>query len=80
MLRIFEENTKQRTKETLGFFEEIANKESTEKWFGYEALNHVLEQGGKLSPIERDGLSIVDVDSVRDIEKARKIILLSKGI
>ena len=62
------------------FFEEIANKESTEKWFGYEALNHVLEQGGKLSPIERDGLSIVDVDSVRDIEKARKIILLSKGI
>jgi len=63
----------------LQFFEDIANKEATEKWFGYEALNHVLNEGGKLIPVEKDGLSIVDVDSVRDIEKARQIIL-SKGV
>lgn len=59
----------------LEIFSDICYKESTERWFGYEALNHIIDQGGILKPIEKDGLSIVDVDSVKDIEKAIKINL-----
>ena len=35
----------------------------------------VIYKYGKVKPIEKDGLSIVDVDSVKDIEKAIKINL-----
>jgi choline kinase len=47
--------------------------EMSEKWFLYEALNYVIAQGGKFHVHQPIGLKIVEVDTIKDLERARKI-------
>lgn len=54
--------------------EEIShNHEISEKWFLYEALNYVISEDGKLHIHQPVGLKIVEVDTIKDLERARQI-------
>lgn len=58
----------------LGLFKQVAWHVQSRKWFGYEALNYVIENGGDIRGIEPSNMRIVEIDSSRDIEKARQIV------
>ena len=56
----------------LSLFKEISLKNETSQWFGYEALNYVLENGGKIQAIKQKSVKIFEIDSARDLEKIPK--------
>ena len=66
------------TGKELELFEAAAFNEDCEKWFGYEALNFVINNGGKLAHVSTEGSKIVEVDSVKDIAKAIRVHYVSR--
>ena len=66
------------TGKELELFERVAFNQDHERWFGYEALNFIINNGGKLIPIAQDGAKVVEVDSVKDIEQASRIHYISR--
>lgn len=44
------------------------------KMFGFEALNHVINTGGRFKAVAPHNSYIIDVDTAKDIEKARGIL------
>lgn len=58
----------------LDLFQEIVHgNRMSNQWFLYEALNHVMEKGGKFLAFEPHGIKITEVDRYKDIQKAKKI-------
>jgi len=57
----------------LRLFESISGHEDKSKWFGYEILNEVINQGGKLQPHMPSGLRIHEVDSPKDVKRIRSM-------
>jgi len=57
----------------LRLFEISVFNTETEKWFGYEVLNNVINRGGVFSAIEPPYMRIVEVDTPKDLERARMI-------
>jgi len=58
----------------LRAFERIAhNHELSQTWFFYEGLNRIVELKGKLHTHVPVGMRIVEIDSVKDLEKARSL-------
>ena len=57
----------------LDLFKEICYNEDAVRWFGYEALNEVINLGGKIESHEIKTAKIVDVDTPQDLQKALKI-------
>lgn len=43
--------------------------------FGFEIINQIVDRGGKFKCIHSDDIKIVDIDSSKDISKAREILL-----
>jgi choline kinase len=43
----------------------------SQKQFLYEALNKVIEEGGKLRIHQPNGLRLIDIDTMKDLEKAK---------
>ena len=39
---------------------------------GYEGLNYVLDNGGKIEAIKQKSMKIFEIDSARDLEKIPK--------
>ena len=58
------------TGKELRLFEDIASSIETEKWFGYEVVNKVIDNGGEMMPVEPSGMKVVEIDSPRDLSKA----------
>jgi len=56
----------------LSLFREICLKSETSQWFGYEALNYVLENGGKIQAVKQKSIKLFEIDSARDLEKIPK--------
>lgn len=55
--------------------EKIAfNYDSSQNWFGYELLNHIIESGGTFITSSPSDMRIVEVDCSKDIDKANNII------
>ena len=60
------------TGKELSLFREISLKNETSQWFGYEALNYVLENEGKIQAVKQKSIKIFEIDSARDLEKIPK--------
>jgi choline kinase len=58
----------------LDLFKRMAWNNDKRVWFGYEALNMVIDNGGHLRAIEPRGVRVAEIDSSKDIERARSII------
>ncbi len=58
----------------LDLFKKSAWHADHRRWFGYEALNAVVEGGGRLRAVEPKGMQVIEIDSSKDIEKARSIV------
>ena len=43
--------------------------------FGFEIINQIMDRGGKFKCVYSDDIKIVDIDSSKDIPKAREILL-----
>ncbi|MAF25291.1 hypothetical protein CL634_06915 [bacterium] len=56
----------------LKMFERIAGQEESERWFGYEVLNQMLDNGARMIAHFPDNLRIFEIDSPKDIKKVRK--------
>ena len=59
--------------EELRLFETSVFNTETEKWFGYEVLNNVINRGGVFSAIEPQHMRIAEVDTPKELEQARMI-------
>lgn len=59
----------------LDIFKRVVWNRNHARWFGFEALNAVLHNGGILHAISPRGMKIAEIDTAKDIEKARNIIL-----
>ena len=65
------------TGKEMKMFERIAGIEDHQKWFGYEVLNEVLDQGGKFVSSVPSGLKIWEVDSPKDLKLIRSMGAIS---
>jgi choline kinase len=61
------------TGKELEIFRNISTAEHARKWYGFEVLNGVMAGGGKLRTTEPRRMKVVEIDSSRDIEAARRI-------
>lgn len=43
--------------------------------FGFEIINKIMDRGGKFQCVQHKNIHIVDIDSSKDIEKAKEILL-----
>ena len=43
--------------------------------FGFEIINQIVDKGGQFKCIHNDKIKIIDIDSSKDIQKAREILL-----
>ena len=43
--------------------------------FGFEVMNQIIDKGGKFLCISNDKIKMVDIDSSKDIQKAKEILL-----
>ena len=57
----------------LYLFEMSVFNTATEKWFGYEILNNVINHGGIFTAIEPTHMRIAEVDTTKDLERAKMI-------
>tara|TARA_R110000824_G_scaffold177357_7_gene356714 strand:+ start:532 stop:1275 length:744 start_codon:yes stop_codon:yes gene_type:complete len=48
--------------------ENITIQDECEKWFGYEAINKVIENGGRFVGVEPNGMRIFEIDSPKDLQ------------
>jgi choline kinase len=55
-------------------FRAASNLQEHKKYYGFELLNIVLEQGGTLKAVEPDDMKLYEIDSSKDIGLARKLI------
>ena len=56
----------------LEIFKQISTKEQTRQWFGYEAFNYILENGGKIDSVTPKSMKIFEIDTPKDLEKITK--------
>ena len=52
----------------LTYLEDITIQDNHEKWFGYEAINKVIEEGGRFAGSEPNGMRIFEIDSPKDLQ------------
>jgi choline kinase len=55
----------------LDIFQYISFKKETKQWLGYEALNYIIKQGGQISVVFPKKMSIVEIDSIKDLDKIK---------
>ena len=60
------------TGKELSIFKEISTMKENSQWFGYEAMNKVLEMSGRLHAFSQKGIKIVEIDVVKDLNKIKK--------
>lgn len=62
------------TGKELEIFKRVAWNREHSRWFGFEALNKVIEIGGNIRAIEPKNMKIAEIDTSKDIERARSIL------
>lgn len=45
------------------------------RWFGFEALNKVVEKGGTIRAVEPRGMKVAEIDSSKDIDRAKMVVV-----
>jgi CTP:phosphocholine cytidylyltransferase-like protein len=59
------------TGKELGLFEDVAFDTEKCRWYGHEAMNHILDKGGKLETFECMDGDITEIDSIKDMENIK---------
>lgn len=62
------------TGKELSLLQQIAWNQDKEKWYGFEALNYIIEKGGEFQAITPNKIQITDVDSSKDFPMAKQIL------
>lgn len=57
----------------LELFKKVAWNREHQKWYGFEGLNKVVEAGGIIHVAEPRRMKITEIDTSRDIERARHL-------
>ncbi len=58
----------------LEMFKKISWNRDKSHYFGFEAMNEIIEKGGKFKSLSPQGMKITDVDSSKDLTTAREIL------
>jgi len=58
----------------LEMFKKICWNRDKSHYFGFEAMNEIIEKGGKFKSLSPQGMKITDVDSSKDLATAREIL------
>jgi len=58
----------------LNYLKQIVWNRNNNKLFGFEVINKIIEKGGQFACRYAKDIEIVDVDTSKDIQKARKIL------
>ena len=61
----------------MRMFEEISSNEEKFKWFGYEVINEIINNGGNFTPYAPSGLKIHEIDSPKDVKIIKSIGVIS---
>lgn len=56
----------------LEIFKQVCYNSDTRKWFGYEALNEVINRGGTIKKVNLDKKGFFEVDTQQDLDKAKE--------
>ena len=59
----------------LKLLKQLAWEEKNQTKFGFEIINQIIEQGGTFKCIKNKNIKIVDIDSSKDIQRAKEILL-----
>ena len=59
----------------LKLLKQLAWEEKNQTKFGFEIINQIIEQGGSFKCIQNKNIKIVDIDSSKDIQRAKEILL-----
>mgnify|MGYP003112901988 FL=1 len=62
----------------MNLFEDISSRKEHDRWFGYEILNEVIEQGGSFLPVEQSGMRIAEIDTPRDLRQALEVAVSTR--
>jgi choline kinase len=58
----------------LELFKVACYNEDTIRWFGYEALNQIIDNGGTLESHSVPSAMVFDIDTPQDLQKAKSIL------
>jgi choline kinase len=58
----------------LAYLKEIVWNRSNSKLFGFEVINKIIEKGGMFECQKTDKIKLIDVDTSKDIERAKQVI------
>ncbi len=61
------------TGKELKLWKEIVTSQDCSKWYGFEVLNEIINRGGSLRAFTPKNAVSTDIDTSKDIERARKI-------
>lgn len=56
----------------LEIFKDVSTKNECKNWFGYEGINYVIDNGGRIESLSQKLMKIFEVDGVKDLEKFNK--------
>ena len=59
----------------LALLKELCWNENNYNKFGFEIINQIISKGGHFQCIQNPNIKIVDIDSSKDIQKAKEILL-----
>jgi choline kinase len=58
----------------LNYLKEIVWNRNNSRLFGFEVINKIMERGGSFQCKKTDKIKLIDVDTSKDIERARQVI------
>ena len=58
----------------LGYLKEIVWNRNNSRLFGFEVINKIIERGGTFECQKTEKIKLIDVDTSKDIERARQVI------
>lgn len=56
----------------LQIFREISTRNECRNWFGYEGINYVIDNGGRIESLSHKSIKIFEIDGPKDLEKFNK--------
>jgi len=57
----------------LELFRRVASQDRCARWFAYEVLNSVIEKNGRLLAVHPSRTSLVEIDQIQDVARARRL-------
>jgi len=56
----------------LEIFKDISTRSECKNWFGYEGINYIIDNGGRIESVSHKLIKVFEIDGVKDLEKFNK--------